>query len=169
MLSRSSSEQKRNTELKDLLRNRDVPQVANSWLEILTHWKDKNDVVVEMCLKVIGRWVSWVDISLVVNQNSLNMLLQLVGRTNPTHKEDKVRDAAIDCFTEIVGKKMKTADKIEMIVFLNLGDIITQLIASPPLNEHRSTSNYDTDLAEAVCYKFSFGQSLLQFTSHICP
>lgn len=150
MLSRSSSEQKRNTELKDLLRARDVPQVASSWQEILTYWQDKNDSVVEMCLKVVGRWVSWVDISLVVNQESLNILLQLVGRTTPSHNEDKVRDAAIDCFTEIVGKKMKSADKIDMIVFLNLGDIIAQLIASPPLNEHRSTSNYDTDLAEAV-------------------
>jgi exportin-T len=37
-----------------------------------------------------------------------------------------------------------------MIVFLNLGDIISQLIASPALTDFRTTSNYDTDLAEAV-------------------
>jgi exportin-T len=150
LLSRSNSDQKRNTELKDLLRARDVPQVAISWQNILAYWRDKNDVVVEMCLKVIGRWVSWIDISLVVNQDSVNILLQLVGRNSSTSKEDKVRDAAIDCFTEIVGKKMKTSDKIDMILFLNLGDIIAQLVASQPLNELRTTSNYDTDLAEAV-------------------
>lgn len=150
MLSRSSSEQKRNTELKDHLRARDVPQVARSWQDILTYWRDTNNGVVELCLKVLGRWVSWIDISLVVNQDSLNILLQLVGRNSPSHNEDKVRDAAIDCFTEIVGKKMKSSDKIEMILILNLGDIIAQLIASPPLNEHQGTSSYDTDLAEAV-------------------
>jgi exportin-T len=33
---------------------------------------------------------------------------------------------------------------------LNLGEVISQLIASPPLNDLRTTSNYDTDLAEAV-------------------
>jgi exportin-T len=37
-----------------------------------------------------------------------------------------------------------------MISFLNLRDIISQLIASPPLNDFKGTSQYDTDLAEAV-------------------
>jgi exportin-T len=94
--------------------------------------------------------VSWIDISLIVNQDTLNLLFQLVGRTNSTNGEDKVRDAAIDTFTEIVAKKMKASDKIGMIVFLNLGDVVSQLIASPALHDLRTTSSYDTDLAEAV-------------------
>jgi exportin-T len=150
LVTRSGSETKRNTELKDILRARDVPKVAASWQEILTQWSDRNDAVVEMCLKVIGKWVSWIDISLIVNQDTLNLLFQLVGRTNPTNGEDKVRDAAIDTFTEIVAKKMKASDKIGMIVFLNLGEVVSQLIASPALHDLRTTSNYDTDLAEAV-------------------
>jgi len=150
LVTRSGSETKRNTELKDILRARDVPKVAASWQEILTQWRDRNDAVVEMCLKVIGKWVSWIDISLIVNQDTLNLLFQLVGRTNSTNGEDKVRDAAIDTFTEIVAKKMKASDKIGMIVFLNLGDVVSQLIASPALHDLRTTSSYDTDLAEAV-------------------
>jgi len=114
------------------------------------YWRDKSDFVLELCLKVIGRWVSWIDISLVVNRDFLGLLLQLLGRSNPSGQDDKVRQTAVDCFTEIVGKKMKTADKIEMIMVLNLGDIISQLIASPPLNDWRTTSQYDYDLAEAV-------------------
>jgi exportin-T len=148
LVSRSNSDTKRNTELKDLVRTRDVRKVAASWQEILTYWRDRNNSVVEMCLKIVGRWVSWVDISLVVNQDTLNLLLSLVGRTS--NGEDKIREAAIDCYTEIVGKKMKASDKMEMIVFLNLGDIVIQLVASPPLNDLRSTPDYDTDLAEAV-------------------
>ncbi len=150
LVTRSGSETKRNTVLKDILRARDVPKVAASWQEILTQWRDQNDAVVEMCLKVIGKWVSWIDISLIVNQDTLNLLFQLVGRTNPTNGEDKVRDAAIDTFTEIVAKKMQASDKIAMIVFLNLGEVVSQLIASPALHDLRTTSNYDTDLAEAV-------------------
>lgn len=150
LLSRSNSEQKRNTELKDLLRARDVRKVAGSWQDIITYWREKDDIVTELCLKVIGRWVSWIDISLVVNQDFLNILLQLLGRTRSSGNEDKVRQVAVDCFTEIIGKKMKVADKIEMIVLLNLGDIVSQLIASPPLNDLRTTPNYDYDLAEAV-------------------
>jgi exportin-T len=150
LLTRPSEETRRNTELKDIMRARDVPQIAASWLEILTQYREQSDAVVEMCLKVIGKWVSWIDISLIVNQNLLNILFQLVGRINPSNKEDKVRDAAIDTFTEIVAKKMKASDKIAMIVFLNLGEVISQLIASPALHDLRTTSSYDTDLAEAV-------------------
>jgi exportin-T len=150
IVTRTSGEVKRNTELKDLLRARDVQKVATFWQEILAQWTDRNDAVVEMTLKVIGKWVSWVDISLIVNQDTLNLLFPLVGRMNPSNGEDKVRDAAIDTFTEIVAKKMKAADKMGMIVFLNLGEVISQLIASPALSDLRTTSNYDTDLAEAV-------------------
>lgn len=45
---------------------------------------------------------------------------------------------------------MRPADKTEMISFLDLRAIISTLIASPPLNDHKGTSLYDTDLAEAV-------------------
>ena len=150
IVTRSTEDTKRNTELKDIMRARDVPKVASSWQEILTQWRDRNDAIVELCLKVIGKWVSWIDISLIVNQSTLNLLFQLVGRSNPTNGEDKVRDAAIDTFTEVVAKKMKASDKIAMILFLNLGEVISQLIATPALHDLRSTSNYDTDLAEAV-------------------
>lgn len=150
MLSRSEEETKRNTELKDLMRARDVVKVASSWQEILSQWQGQSDAVVEMCLKVVSKWVSWIDISLIINQDMLNMLFQLVGRVQSGGGEDRVRDAAIDTFTEIVAKKMKAADKIGMIVFLNLGEVISQLVASPALNDLRTTSNYDTDLAEAV-------------------
>jgi exportin-T len=149
LVPRSQTQQKRNMQLKDLVRERDVRKVVSSWQEILSQWRE-NDAVVEMCLKVIGRWASWIDISLVVNDVLLSLLFQLVGRTGGEGVTDKVRDAAIDTLTEIAGKKMKPADKIELILFLNLGSVIAQLVASPPLHEFRSTSNYDTDLAEAV-------------------
>ncbi|KAI9777948.1 MAG: pre-tRNA nuclear export protein [Geoglossum umbratile] len=149
LVPRPQTQQKRNMQLKDLVRERDVRRVVSSWQEILSQWRE-NDAVVEMCLKVIGRWASWIDISLVVNNVLLNLLFQLVGRTGVRGATDKVRDAAIDTLTEIAGKKMKPPDKIELILFLNLGNVIAQLVTSPALHELRSTSSYDTDLAEAV-------------------
>lgn len=150
LVSRAEWEQKRNTELKDLMRVRDVRKVVTSWREILTYWQDKSDEILILCLKVIGRWVSWIDISLIVNPEFLGLILQLVGRDHASKHEDKVRQVAVDCLTEIVGKKMKSADKIEMLILLNLGEIISQLAASRPLNELRDTPDYDYDLAEAV-------------------
>lgn len=150
MLSRPDNEAKRNNDLKDLVRDRDMRKIAQSWQDLLARYGNQNDAVVESTLKIIGKWVSWIDIHLVINQEMLNLLLPLVGRTSAAGGEDKVRDAAVDTFTEIVAKKMKAGDKIEMITFLNLQEIVTQLLASPPLNEWKGTPRYDTDLAEAV-------------------
>lgn len=150
LLSRNQNDAKRNVELKDQIRAQDMTRVAQSWKELLAHYSHQNDQIVDMILRLIGKWVSWMDISLIVNEEMLRLLLPLVGRSNQTGSEDKVRDAAIDALTEIAGKKMKNADKMQMITFLNLREIVTELVASPPLSELKSTSRYDTDLAEAV-------------------
>ncbi|KAH6624542.1 armadillo-type protein [Chaetomium sp. MPI-SDFR-AT-0129] len=151
MLSRPDHEVKRNNDLKDLIRERDMRKIAQSWQDLLARYgNQQNDAIVEMTLKTIGKWVSWIDIHLVINQEMINLVLPLVGRTHAAGSEDKVRDAAVDTFTEIVAKKMKASDKIEMITFLNLREIVSQLLASPPLNEWKGTPRYDTDLAEAV-------------------
>lgn len=150
LISRTNEETKRNTELKDLLRARDVAKIASSWREILAQWTDRDNGAVSMCLLAVGRWVSWIDISLVVNQDFLTLLFQLLERPIAVSRQDRLKDAAIDTFTEIVAKKMKPSDKIDMIVFLNLGGVVTQLVASPGLNDLRTTSEYDTDLAESV-------------------
>ncbi|KAL1984008.1 hypothetical protein VTN96DRAFT_9693 [Rasamsonia emersonii] len=153
LVSRSRAEQDKANTLKDLIRQRDVQKIVNSWQEILSQWRDGNDQIVEMTLKAIGSWVSWIDIGLVVNQSMLDLLFQQLSRAQKAdlrEGEEKVRDAAIDVFTEIVGKKMRPEDKIDMIIFLNLDNIVTQLSNSPPLHDNRFTFKYDTDLAETV-------------------
>ncbi|KAI5307436.1 pre-tRNA nuclear export protein, partial [Ascosphaera atra] len=152
LVSRSRAEQEKANALKDMVRERDVQKLVQSWQDILAQWQEKSDLIAEMCLRAIGSWVSWIDISLVVNQSMLDLLFQQLARAQDPNRggREKVRDVAIDVFTEIVSKKMKPTDKIDMIIFLNLGTIITQLTASAPLNECRFTSNYDTDLAETV-------------------
>ncbi|KAH8668307.1 armadillo-type protein [Xylariales sp. PMI_506] len=150
MVMRQGNEVKIHTELKDLVRVRDLHKIAQSWQDLLAQYSSQNEVIVETTLKVIGKWVSWTDISLIVNDGMLNLIFPLIGRSNPDNREDKVRDAAVDAFTEIVGKKMRPADKTEMIAFLNLREVISQLVASPPLSEFQGSPQYDTDLGEAV-------------------
>ncbi|CCC12075.1 hypothetical protein SMACR_02296 [Sordaria macrospora] len=151
MISRQGNESKRNNDLKDLIRERHMQKIAMSWQDILAQWTNKHDGVVELTLKVIGKWVSWIDISLVVSQEMQNLILPLVGRTGSTNNNvDTVRDTAIDTLTEIVAKKMGPSHKMELISFLNLGGIITELLASQGLNEFKGTNRYDNDLAEVV-------------------
>ncbi|KAF2868047.1 Exportin-T [Massariosphaeria phaeospora] len=152
LLARPEDDKRRNSELKDLIRHRDAQKISLSWQEILAKWREIDLNLAEMCLKTIGRWVSWIDISLVVNEAMITTFLQMAGQqnTSPDSPEGRVRDAAIDTFSEIVGKKMKPAEKIELILFLNLPTVVGQLIASPALSDLRNTSDYDNDLAETV-------------------
>lgn len=149
MLSRNSDEATRNVDLKDLVRERDMQKVVRSWQEILGLYTDRDDRIVEMTLKVLGKWVQWIDIGLVIQPDLINLLLPLIGRTEKGDT-DKVRDAAVEAYTEITGKKMKPSDKMELIAFLGLKQIVSELVNSPPLNQYRGTAKYDTDLAEAV-------------------
>ncbi|KAG6084212.1 pre-tRNA nuclear export protein [Claviceps sp. LM220 group G6] len=157
LLSRQSNDAKRNNDLKDQLRAQDIHKVAESWKQLLAKYND-NDVLVELVLKVVGKWVSWMDISLVVNQDMIRLLLPLVGRTH-AGSDDKVRDTAIDTLTEICGKKMRSVDKMDLISFLNLQEIVGQLLASPPLSTNKGSPTYDVELAEAVAKLVNTGMS----------
>ncbi|EOD45543.1 putative trna exportin protein [Neofusicoccum parvum UCRNP2] len=152
LMSRSPEESKRNAELKDLVRARDAQNISLSWQGILSRWRQTDLSLIEWCLKTISRWVNWIDISLVVNDGMLHNLFEIAGQQGVMSSETpegRVRDAAIDTFTETVGKKMKAPDKVQLIAFLNLGNVVGQLIASPSLAD-QSISTYDNDLAEAV-------------------
>jgi exportin-T len=145
LVARTPDEQKRNTLLRDEVRDRGMAKTVASWQKILSLYRE-NDIIVEMALKVIGKWVSWIDISLVVNDALLSALFQFVGGA----AAEGVRDAAINALTEIVSKKMSSADKINMIVFLNLSNLVSQIVEGSALKDARSTSDYDTDHAESV-------------------
>lgn len=145
LLNRSPEENKRNVLIKDYIREQDVGKLVLSWQEILTQWRGVNDEIVEMTLKVIARWVSWIDISLVVNDVFLRLLFGFLEGGN-TQGAMKIRHAAVDALTEIVGKKMQGGDKLQLIAFLNLTNTINLLVALPELQKDSS----DSDLVEAV-------------------
>jgi exportin-T len=153
LLSRSRPEQDKANMLKDLIRERDVRKIAASWQEILRQWRLGHDLIAELCLKAIGKWVSWIDIQLVVNQPMIELLFQQLERAQQTGlsaSSEKARDAAVDVFTETISKKMQPADKIQLLTFLNLDSVVSQLITCPPLADSRGSSIYDVDLAETV-------------------
>ena len=153
LLPRTSEEQRRDNDLKDLVRQRDTAMIASSWHEIIEQWRSRDDSIVKLCLTTIGRWVTWTEISLAVNDSLLSLLFEYL---NPPRYSDsggpfqERRDAAIEAFIDILSKKMSASDKLELVDVLKVNEAISQLIESRELAEMRSTANYDTDLAEGV-------------------
>lgn len=150
-LSRTPEERKKGNELKDLIRERDAKTIANSWQEILLQWKAKDSKIIELCLATIGRWVSWIDISLIITETLRDQLHELVISSSPhANGPFAVRETALTTLTEILRKKMNPDYKLGLLEFLKIRDVVAHLVSSPALADLRSTSQYDTDLAESV-------------------
>lgn len=143
LVPRTQAEAQRNGLLKDQMRERDVVKLVASWHEILAEWKDKNDFIVEMCLKVIGRWASWINISLILIPDFVTLLWSLLTYSG------RVKDASLDAMAVIVGKKMNPREKIELIEFMKLVEMIGALMAQD-IALQANTPTYNVDLAEKV-------------------
>lgn len=117
---------KRNNVLKDLIRDRDISKLTDSWQQILVYYSQQQNSssanqrsiseIIDNCLKVIGGWVLWVDITLIVNPSYLNSIFSFFQ--SPDH-----RLSTCDTILEIISKKMKPADKLDLIKLLDLGNI----------------------------------------------
>lgn len=153
IVQRSSEEQARDNNLKDVVRQRDAQKIAQSWQEIILQWKARDVKIIEQCLSAVGRWASWTDLSLIINDTLLGLLFECISSppaAGQGGQGTKLRDASLNTFIEILSKKMRPSDKLELIQVLRIKDVVAELIASPPLHDLRPTSNYDTDLAEIV-------------------
>lgn len=153
LVTRTPEEQKRDNDLKDLVRQRDTAMIASSWHEILGHWRSRDDSIVKLYLKTVGRWVTWTDISLAINDSLLSLLFEYLNSQQYSDGNEPLqerRNAAIDAFIDILSKKMSASDKLELVDVLKVNEAVTQLVESRDLAEMRSTANYDTDLAEGV-------------------
>ncbi|KAF9428077.1 pre-tRNA nuclear export protein [Podila epigama] len=109
-----------NVAIKDRMREGDVPLLTNAWFELLNEYKDRHAEFGQELLKIVGHYVSWIDISLIANERFISLIYSLL-LTSP------LRDAATVCLTDIVKKGMKPLDKLQLIGFLGLVDVLKQV------------------------------------------
>ncbi|KAJ1020096.1 hypothetical protein NDA16_004376 [Ustilago loliicola] len=72
--------------------------------------------------KIIEDYVSWIDITLVVTNETVSLLFNVLHHPIP-----KLRTAAADALHGIITKGMKPADKLSLAQALNLPEVITPL------------------------------------------
>lgn len=117
LIARGKDAQSRNNALKDLIRDRDMAQLVASWKNVLTTVKDA--VLLDNTLKVVGLYIDWMEIGLFIQDGFLNIIYGLL-------KDADLRSQACRTLIEIILKKMKPANKLELI---NMWDL-TSIIAS---------------------------------------
>lgn len=149
------------SQLKDLIRERDVNTVVELWSTVLSQWDQLEVDISDGCLRSIARWVQWIEVSLVVkNRHIMSALCTIVNpnflppgpfQNSPmTASRTKLLYTAVDTFTGIVSKKSAAEKKIELIHSLDLTNLVSLLVRSRQLAEFQATEHYDNDLAENV-------------------
>ncbi|KAM9772273.1 exportin-T isoform 2-T2 [Syngnathus typhle] len=101
-------ETRRNTLIKDAMREQCIPNLVESWFQILHTYQRSHPELTCQCLEVVGAYVSWIDLGLIANQRFVDLLLSHMS-------VEELREEACDCLLEIVNKGMDPADKTKLV------------------------------------------------------
>ncbi|XP_061920622.1 exportin-T [Entelurus aequoreus] len=99
---------RRNTLIKDTMREQCIPSLVESWFHILQTYQQTHPELTCQCLEVVGAYVSWIELSLIANERFVNVLLSHMS-------VDELREEACDCLLEIVNKGMDPLDKTKLV------------------------------------------------------
>uniref|UniRef100_A0A667YNQ4 Exportin-T n=1 Tax=Myripristis murdjan TaxID=586833 RepID=A0A667YNQ4_9TELE len=103
-----SPETRRNTLIKDTMREQCIPNLVESWFQILQAYQQSHPELTCQCLEVVGAYVSWIDLNLIANDRFVNLLLSHMS-------VEELREEACDCLFEIVNKGMDPVDKTKLV------------------------------------------------------
>ncbi|XP_028305043.1 exportin-T [Gouania willdenowi] len=104
----TQEEVRRNTLIKDRMRDECVPSLVESWFQILHTFQFSQPELTCQCLEVIGAFVSWIDLRLIANDRFVHLLLSQMS-------VEDLREEACDCLFEIVNKGMDPVDKTKLV------------------------------------------------------
>uniref|UniRef100_A0A671WMK4 Exportin-T n=1 Tax=Sparus aurata TaxID=8175 RepID=A0A671WMK4_SPAAU len=104
----SPEETRRNTLIKDGMREQCIPHLVESWFQILQTYQQSHPELTCQCLEVVGSYVSWIDLNLIANDRFVNLLLSQLS-------VEELREEACDCLLEIVNKGMDPVDKTKLV------------------------------------------------------
>lgn len=57
--------------IKDTMREQCIPNLVESWFQILQAYQQSHPELTCQCLEVVGAYVSWIDLNLIANDRSV--------------------------------------------------------------------------------------------------
>jgi exportin-T len=113
-------------QVKDGLRETSITRIFDVWMTIICQCGDSNSIITSTTLSLIGRYITWADIGLVVNDKVLPILFRCCSI--PPLMPD-----ALKCLSAVVLKKMDYASKISVMLQINVPAALQQLTANQSL------------------------------------
>ena len=120
LIARSPQQQERNNALKDSIRANDMQRLVQLWRLILENAEAHTSDTLTNTVRVVGCYVSWMEISLFVVPDFIGVIFSYL------RKPDQ-RTAACETVAEIISKKMKPENKLQLLALLNITDVVGSL------------------------------------------
>ncbi|KAJ4815479.1 Exportin-T [Rhynchospora pubera] len=119
---RSAAELADAMRVKDAMRTQCISQIVRHWFEAVTLYRMSEPSVAVTLLDAARRYITWIDIGLVVNDAFLPLLFDLV--ISPI-TAGGLRLAAAGCLQSIILKRMDSRPKISLLRSLNLNRVFS--------------------------------------------
>ena len=118
---RSEEEMRVHTELKDLMRARDMPNLVGLWESLLKGGVSAK--IQKLALQCFAAYTPWIDVGLTARQEVLGLIYSMLGN-------GELRGLAVDCLTEIVGKGMPALEKLKLLQYLNVLSVFDAVLGN---------------------------------------
>ena len=107
---------------KDSIRQHCVNDLVESWFLLLGKNSNKNAEITCQTLEVIGAYISWIEINLIVNIRFMEFFKFALGQCD-------LRETTCSCLEEIINKGMEINAKLKLIDYLWVNVIQTHATA----------------------------------------
>jgi exportin-T len=110
--------------IKDHMREGAVIKLRDVWFEILfSSCRSGNMEAAGACLRIIGAYVLWIEIKLIVVPEFISTLYECLNTTG-------LRVAAVHCFMGIIDKGMGDAQKLDLIQAIRASDLPSMVMGT---------------------------------------
>ncbi|BGP43722.1 pre-tRNA nuclear export protein [Rhodotorula kratochvilovae] len=163
-LNKSTQRLQKDTELRDAVRERDAPALAEAVWGVIGEALEGVDApdqqqegahrvglkgrtareVAEMAVRVAGDYVSWIDINLMVTPSTIGLLLRCINLSSPYAVA--IRAATADTLIETVSKGMPAPDKLRLFEVLDVGTVLAALVETGREGGKQDAGSEDVEL-----------------------
>jgi exportin-T len=130
---------------KDSIREHAVNSLVESWYLLLKEHSNKNPEITCQTLEVIGAYISWIEINLIVNNRFLEFFSYGLNQVD-------LRETTCSCLEEILNKGMEIGPKHKLIEYLWDNLLFTSAMS---LEQQINLSNDEQDNCD---YLLKFGK-----------
>ncbi|KAK6911857.1 Exportin-T, C-terminal domain [Dillenia turbinata] len=116
---RSNEEVTAANRVKDAMRVQCVSQIVRAWYDIITMYRNSEPDLCASVLESMRRYITWIDIGLIVNDAFIPLLFELILVDGP----DLLRAAAAGCVLAVVSKRMDHQSKLCLLQSLKISRV----------------------------------------------